>query len=82
MRKSDRPTAFAAEIPAEPDGLAIVLDRDGDVWQRQGQYPDSSWSCAKPKLQGLFGGVVRSTRWRHLVYAFGPLTAVHWDESA
>jgi hypothetical protein len=74
---SDRPTTFEALIPAVPDGLILVLDDDGDAWQRQGE---NRWVCTKAKVPGLLGGA-HSTEWRHLVYAFGPLTAVHWDET-
>lgn len=66
-------TTYEAAIPLQPDGLQIVTDRDGDVWQRD----EGRWVCTKAKLQGLLGGV-RETQWRHLVVALGPLTAIHW----
>jgi hypothetical protein len=72
-------TTFTCEIATEPVGLLIVTDREGDAWQRQEHPPrDSKWVCVRPKFQGLLGSQSSATTWRHLVYSFGPITAVQW----
>lgn len=69
---------FQCEIPNEPDDVQIVLDRDGDLWQRTGR---NTWTCIKAKIPGVFTNQSGAT-WRHLVYAFGPLRAVPLPEES
>lgn len=71
------PTQFAAAIPHEPDGLHIVVDKDGDVWQRDSVAVGGTWACTRRKVPSMIGAENR-TSWRNLVISFGPLTAVQW----
>jgi len=71
---------FEASIPPEPVGLRIVTDKDGDVWQRMPGEDGwlHGWRCVRAKIPGLLVSQ-QTANWRHLVYAFGPITAVQYD---
>ncbi|MGN9782801.1 hypothetical protein ACTMTF_15315 [Nonomuraea sp. ZG12] len=42
------PTCHQETLPAEPPDGSVLLDRDGDAWQRR----DGSWDCADHGFSG------------------------------
>ena len=70
-----------AHVPAEPLGVRLLVDRDGDVWQRNHDGVYGNWTCIRPKVQGLLGAV-RMTTWQNLVVSFGPLSRLERAGSA
>lgn len=72
---------YDAQVPAQPDGLRVVTDRDGDVWQKLREGYDTKWVCTKPKVMALLGNL-HHTSWRMLVINFGPLTALQWEQQS
>lgn len=76
----NRQSLYAADIPAEPEGLEIVVDKDGDVWQRT-KAPSDPWRCTRNKVMGQFMGFNGAT-WCELVITFGPLKPIQWNDAA
>lgn len=75
MTAPDYTPIGAGVVPAQPDGLEVVFDRDRVVWQLR---DDGLWWCPVAKLPGpmLF---VRCATWDTLVVKLGPLTPVWWQ---
>jgi hypothetical protein len=76
-----RESVYTADIPAEPEGLEIVIDKDGDVWQR---YPDlgfgtSGWRCTTSKVTSGFL-TSNSATWQYLLINFGPVKPIKWSD--
>lgn len=66
-RLTARTVTTAAELVALPVG-SVVLDRDGDAWQKRG--PDS-WNCVMHALNST------DQPSSSLTIALGPLTMLH-----
>ena len=64
-RENARPEPVVAPLPSEPAPEAVVLDRDGDAWQRGPEETDGWW-CSSPVDE-------QDISWPRLFKEYGPL---------
>lgn len=78
----NRQDSYAANIPTEPPGLEIVIDKDGDVWQRADITigVQATWYCTKSKVASGFM-VGNAAQWQTLLINFGPVKSIQWSDA-
>jgi hypothetical protein len=73
LTEAEEPAPKVAVVPPEPGAGSVVVDRDGDAWQRNAVRPNSrdSWNMA---------GDEANWTWPDLNEFFGPLKVVYEAE--
>jgi hypothetical protein len=71
------PTCGHETFPPEPPVDSIVLDNDGDAWQRKldSDAPDG-WACI------VHSSDYEGRDWKDLVQNWGPITVVYLPEES
>lgn len=60
---------YSYELPPEPPEKSVVLDCDGDAWQRSRTSTDSAWR--------MVGEGNNAKYWSELLESHSPVTLVH-----